>query len=99
LAIRSPFAQCRPQRPAVCVAAEIEGILKSHDPAQAFTARFIGLHDASVAAFRAAIDAGYGIELDIQPSRDSVPMVFHDYTWRLTENSPSPRSAADLAMD
>ena len=49
--------------------------------ARAFAHR--GLHDASVAensmaAFRAAIDAGYGIEMDIQPSRDSVPMVFHD---------------------
>ncbi len=32
----------------------------------------------SMAAFRAAIDAGYGIELDVQMSADGVPMVFHD---------------------
>ena len=33
----------------------------------------------SPAAFRAALDAGYAIETDIQPSADGVPMVFHDY--------------------
>jgi glycerophosphoryl diester phosphodiesterase len=27
-------------------------------------------------AFRAAIDAGYGIELDIQPSRDGIRWCF-----------------------
>lgn len=32
----------------------------------------------SLAAFQAAIDAGYGIELDIQLSSDGVAMVFHD---------------------
>ena len=32
----------------------------------------------SLAAFQAAIDAGYGIELDVQLSADGVPMVFHD---------------------
>lgn len=46
-----------------------------------------GLHDRdagvienSAAAFRAAAAAGYGIELDVQISRDGVPMVFHDDT-------------------
>jgi glycerophosphoryl diester phosphodiesterase len=70
--------------------------------ARAFAHR--GLHDASVAensmaAFRGAIDAGYGIELDIQPSRDGVPMVFHDYDLgRLTAISGpiAQRSAAEL---
>lgn len=43
-----------------------------------------GLHGAgvpenSLAAAQAAIDAGYGIEMDIQPSADGIPMVFHDY--------------------
>lgn len=33
----------------------------------------------SLEAVQAAVDAGYGIEIDIQPSRDGVPMVFHDY--------------------
>ena len=44
------------------------------------------LHDASAgrpensrAAVRAAIAAGYGIEIDVLPSADGVPMVFHDY--------------------
>ena len=44
-----------------------------------------GLHNAerpenSMAAFRAAVEAGYDIELDVQLSRDGVPMVFHDAT-------------------
>lgn len=34
----------------------------------------------SLAAVRAAVDAGYGIEIDLQPSSDGVPMVFHDDT-------------------
>ena len=37
-----------------------------------------GAPENSLAAFRAAIDAGYGIELDVQMSSDGVPMVFHD---------------------
>ncbi len=44
-----------------------------------------GLHDTcipenSLAAFRLARDAGYGIELDIRLSRDKKIMVFHDDT-------------------
>lgn len=43
-----------------------------------------GLHSAdatenSSAAIKAAADAGYGIEIDIQPARDGTPMVFHDF--------------------
>jgi len=44
------------------------------------------LHDArygraenSPKAIAAAIDAGYGIEIDLQLSLDGIPMVFHDY--------------------
>jgi len=44
-----------------------------------------GYHDStkavienSLSAFRAAMDAGYGIELDVQRSADDVPIVFHD---------------------
>ena len=58
-----------------------------------------GLPENSLAAMRAAIAAGYGIECDIQPSRDGVPMVFHDYDLaRLTgETGPvAQRSAAEL---
>ena len=46
-----------------------------------------GLHDRqdgrpenSRAAMQAAVEQGYGIELDIQSSSDEVPMVFHDPT-------------------
>lgn len=65
------------------------------------------LHDAasgrpenSMEAIDAAIRAGYGIEIDLQPSADGVPMVFHDYhLGRLTDRSGpvAQRSAADLA--
>lgn len=46
-----------------------------------------GLHDNSsnvpensIAAFKKAIDKGYGIECDVQLTRDNVPVVFHDFT-------------------
>lgn len=45
-----------------------------------------GLHDRgagrpenSLAAFRAAMTHGYGIEMDLQLSQDGAAMVFHDY--------------------
>ena len=48
-----------------------------------------GLHDNqteapenSMAAFRKAVDAGYGIELDVQLTKDRIPVVFHDETLR-----------------
>lgn len=66
-----------------------------------------GLHDASdgrpensLAAFRAAIAAGYGIELDVQMSSDGAAMVFHDdHLDRLTDQiGPiAQRPAADLS--
>lgn len=42
-----------------------------------------GLHSAdcpenSIAAFEAAIDGGFGIELDVRLSADGAPVVFHD---------------------
>ena len=52
-----------------------------------------GLHSASVPensleAARAAVNAGMGIECDIQRSSDCVPMVFHDWELdRLTQQS------------
>ncbi|MDQ2090629.1 glycerophosphodiester phosphodiesterase family protein [Marimonas arenosa] len=54
----------------------------------------------SRAAIRAAIAAGYGIEIDLQLSLDGHAMVFHDYDLgRLTpETGPiRQRSAAELA--
>ncbi|MEX0280779.1 MAG: glycerophosphodiester phosphodiesterase family protein [Arenibacterium sp.] len=65
-----------------------------------------GLHDASKqcpensrAAIRAAIDAGYGIEMDLQLSADGEAMVFHDYhLGRLTSETGlvRERSSAEL---
>lgn len=46
-----------------------------------------GRPENSRAAIQAAIDASYGIEIDLQLSKDHVPMVFHDYDLaRLTES-------------
>lgn len=46
-----------------------------------------GLHDNaspapenSLPAFKKAVNAGYGIELDVQLTRDRIPVVFHDET-------------------
>ena len=46
-----------------------------------------GLHDNktdapenSMRAFEKAVDAGFGIEMDIQLTKDNVPVVFHDFT-------------------
>ena len=39
-----------------------------------------GLPENSLGAFQAAVDNQYGIELDIQLSKDKIPMVFHDAT-------------------
>lgn len=46
-----------------------------------------GLHDNkrlcpenSMAAFCKAVDAGYGIELDVQLTKDEIPVIFHDET-------------------
>ena len=34
----------------------------------------------TLAAFRKAVEAGYGIEMDIQLTKDKVPVVINDYT-------------------
>lgn len=46
-----------------------------------------GLHDNasdapenSLKAFRKAVNAGFGMELDIQLTKDRIPVVFHDFT-------------------
>ena len=56
-----------------------------------------GLHDCggsfgcgktenSFSSFKSAINAGYGIELDLQLSRDGVPIVFHDKSLKRLTN-------------
>lgn len=58
-----------------------------------------GRPENSLAAVRAAVAAGYGIEIDLQGSVDGVAMVFHDYDLgRLTGVSGpvAQRSMSDL---
>ena len=38
-----------------------------------------GIFENTLGAVKQSIAAGYSIEVDLQPSRDFVPMVFHDY--------------------
>jgi len=59
-----------------------------------------GRPENSRAAVRAAVAAGYGIEIDVQPSADGRAMVFHDYDLRRLAGLNGPlqqRSAAELA--
>lgn len=44
-----------------------------HDPKE-------GVPENSMAAFRRAVEGGYGIELDVQLSKDDIPVIFHDAT-------------------
>lgn len=61
-----------------------------------------GLHDGhqrpenSLAAFAAAAEAGYGVELDVMLSRDRVPVVSHDPT--LERSADRPDRIADLTV-
>lgn len=61
-----------------------------------------GLHgdaipENSIAAVEAAINAGYAIEIDIQPAADCVPMVFHDYD--LTRLAGDEGFIADMSVE
>lgn len=67
---------------------------------RAYHDRAAGRPENSRAAISAAVQAGYAIEIDLQPSADGVPMVFHDYELdRLThERGPlNTRRAAELS--
>jgi len=62
-----------------------------------------GLHDAgrgivenTPPAFAAAMDKGYGIECDLRPARDGLPLVFHDETVERLVEASGP--VADLAQ-
>lgn len=75
-----------------------------------------GLHDNrtsapenSMEAFRLAVEAGYGIEMDIQLSKDGIPVVFHDktlkrmcgkkgYVWDYTLEELQQNTLADSAQ-
>ncbi|SDE57051.1 Glycerophosphoryl diester phosphodiesterase [Paracoccus isoporae] len=64
-----------------------------------------GVPENSLAAFRAAIGAGYAIELDIQPASDGTPMVFHDYDLNRMcgdegyVNDMDPEALGELSLD
>ena len=58
-----------------------------------------GRAENSVSGAMAAMDAGYGLEIDVQLSRDNIAMVFHDYDLlKLTGQTGLVRdfTAADL---
>jgi glycerophosphoryl diester phosphodiesterase len=52
-----------------------------------------GRIENSPAAFRAAVEKGYAIECDLQPSADAVPMVFHDFTLERLTAAAGPVAA------
>ena len=51
----------------------------------------------SLAAFKAAVNAGFGIELDIQLSHDGEVMVFHDYSLKRMTGRDAKLSELDLS--
>ncbi len=65
-----------------------------------------GLHDNesdapenSMAAFRKAVDAGYGIECDVQLTKDGVPVIFHDFTLARIARYPENEIPADAIVN
>ncbi len=65
-----------------------DAFLKAPIAHRALHDRALGRPENSAAAVRAAVAAGYAIELDIQPSSDGVAMVFHDYDLRRVAGQP-----------
>ncbi len=65
-----------------------------------------GLHDNrsnapenSMAAFRKAVEAGYGIECDVQLTKDGVPVIFHDFTLARIARYPEGQIPADAVRN
>ena len=65
-----------------------------------------GLHDNhtdapenSMAAFRKAVEKGYGIELDVQLTKDGIPVVFHDFTLARVARYEKGHEAADAVKN
>ena len=56
-----------------------------------------GKPENSRAAIRAAVEAGYGIEIDLQPAADGTPMVFHDATLDRMTDATGPVTARSVA--
>ncbi|MCZ4352559.1 glycerophosphodiester phosphodiesterase family protein [Roseovarius aestuarii] len=59
--------------------------------------RAAGRPENSRAGMRAAIDAGYAIEIDVQLSQDGQAMVFHDYDLARLTGTPGPIQQCGLA--
>ncbi len=60
-----------------------------------------GRPENSRAAVRAAVEAGYGIEIDLQLTADDQAVVFHDYDLERLTGQPGPlrqRSLSDLGQ-
>lgn len=58
-----------------------------------------GLPENSLAAFLAAADHGLGIEFDVRPAADGVPVIFHDPVLNRTTDQDGPvetRTSAEL---
>ena len=75
------------------------GFLKRPIAHRGYHNRAAGVIENSPSAFAAAIEAGYGIELDIQASSDGEAMVFHYYELdHLTDEAGmvNQRSSAEL---
>lgn len=51
----------------------------------------------SLAAVRAAVEAGYGIEIDLQPGAAGAALVFHDYGLERMTDAQGPVSALSAA--
>ena len=63
-----------------------------HDKAQ-------GIYENSLSAVQAAVDGGYSIEVDLQPSSDQIPMVFHDSDLkRMTARDDEIRDVNQLTL-
>lgn len=61
----------------------------------------VGRPENSIPAIEAAIEAGYGLELDLQLSSDGQAMVFHDYDLKRQTGLSGPiqvRSSAELSV-
>ena len=62
-----------------------------------------GIPENSMAAFRLAKEHGYGIELDVQLSRDGIPVIIHDNTLdrvvRNSEGTPVSGKTTDYTLD
>lgn len=77
-----------------------EDFLKAPIAHRAYHDIAAGRVENSTSAIRAAIDAGYGIEIDLQLSKDGQAMVFHDYDLRRLTAEKGPirgRTATELA--